>query len=55
MDLADQEGALADQEALEALTALGYSVTQARDALKQVPKEGDISGRIRQALKNLGK
>src|SRR3989344_1342356 len=55
VDLADQEGALADQEALEALTALGYSVTQARDALKQVPKEGDISGRIRQALKNLGK
>lgn len=56
MDLADQEGALADHEALEALTALGYSATQARDALKTVPREvTDVSLRIRQALKNLGK
>lgn len=55
-DLADQEEARADQEAQEALTALGYSVTQAREALKLVPADvTDLSLRVRQALKNLGK
>lgn len=56
VDLADQEGALRDQEALEALSALGYSVTEARDALKLLPPDiTDVGARIRQALKNLGK
>ena len=57
VDIADQEVALRDQEALEALTGLGYSVTEARDALKLASAdEGkDVSTRIRQALKNLGK
>lgn len=54
--LADAAGALADQEALEALTALGYSVTEARDALKAVPSEiSGVQNRLRQALRNLGK
>lgn len=52
----DQASALAGQDALEALTSLGYSVSQAREALKLVaPDVTDVSARIRQALKNLGK
>lgn len=52
----DQESALAGQDAIEALTSLGYSVTEAREALKLVsPEIKDVSLRIRQALKNLGK
>ncbi len=52
----DQAGALVGQEALEALTALGYSVTEAREALKLVPVEvSDVGARVRQALKNLGR
>ena len=52
----DQESALAGQDALEALTSLGYSVTEACEALKLVaPDIQDVSARIRQALKNLGK
>jgi Holliday junction DNA helicase RuvA len=52
----DQASALAGQDAIEALTSLGYSVSQAREALKIVaPDIQDVSARIRQALKNLGK
>lgn len=52
----DQESALAGQDAIEALTSLGYSVTQAREALKLVaPDIKDVGMRIRQALKSLGK
>lgn len=55
-DIHEAGGALADQEAIEALTALGYSVSQARDALKALPKDvTDISTRIRMALQSLGK
>ncbi len=45
-----------DAEALEGLQSLGYSVREARDALKQLPE--DITGtgeRITAALKQLGK
>lgn len=45
-----------DQEALEAMRSLGYSASEARDALRQVP--GDIetgSERLREALKLLGR
>ena len=56
MDLADQSSALIDQDAIEALTSLGYSVTEAREGLKMVPASiTDVSARIRQTLKNLGK
>lgn len=53
----DEDGdASASQDALEALTSLGYSITDAREALKLVPVDvTDISARIRGALKNLGK
>lgn len=52
----DHADAAAGQEALEALTSLGYSVTEAREALKLVsPEIKDVGTRIRQALKNLGK
>ena len=44
-----------DEEALEAMRALGYSLQEARDALKKVPStiEGS-SARLREALKVLG-
>ncbi len=46
-----------DQEAhaLEALTSLGYSQSQAKDALKQVKNPTDLSDRVRQALQLLAK
>lgn len=56
LDVHDQAGALADQEALEALTALGYTVTEAREALKLVPADvQDVGERLRRAMKCLGK
>ena len=43
-------------DALEALKSLGYSHSEARDALKEVPKEiAGTSDRIKHALKMLGK
>ncbi len=55
-DLTDHTEARTDQEALDALLALGYSLVQAREALKNIPADvTDLSGRIRQALKNLAK
>ena len=51
-----KEWRAADSEAIEALVSLGYSVSQAREALKSVPeKVKDVSERVRAALKNLGK
>lgn len=49
-------GAL-DQEAqaLEALVSLGYSHSQAKDALKQVKNPVDLSDRVRKALQLLAK
>lgn len=45
-----------EQDALEALQSLGYSLREAREALKQVPKEiEDTNNRIKEALKFLGK
>ncbi len=44
-----------DQEALEALKALGYSGNEARDALREVPSEfSNANDRLREALKLLG-
>lgn len=52
----DQSLARADSEAIEALASLGYSVSQAREALKDVPESmKDVSERVRAALKSLGK
>jgi Holliday junction DNA helicase RuvA len=45
-----------DREAIDALVSLGYSATQARDALKLVPADiSDISDRVREALRMLGR
>lgn len=63
-ELKDKLGALSmeiptalrgDEEALEAMRSLGYSVAEARDALRKVPHtiEGG-SARLREALKLLG-
>jgi Holliday junction DNA helicase RuvA len=44
-----------DEEALEAMRALGYSQTEARDALRKVPAEVEkSSARLREALRILG-
>ena len=44
-----------DEEALEALRALGYSQAEARDALRKVPQEiQGGSARLREALKIVG-
>ena len=44
-----------DEEALEAMRALGYSQAEARDALRKVPQEIERSGeRLREALRILG-
>jgi len=52
----DKEEAVIDSDAIEALVSMGYSVTEARDALKAVPKDvKDVGQRIKSALKNLGK
>lgn len=45
-----------DAEALEALQSLGYSIKEARDSLKSLPKDINGTGeRITAALKQLGK
>ena len=49
MDLG-QEG-----EAMEALVALGYTLSQAKDALKEDAKGKTLEQRVREALKLLGK
>ncbi len=41
-------------DALAALQSLGYSQTEARDALKKVTPEADTNSKIREALKILG-
>lgn len=53
---AGADAALAgDEEALEALRALGYSMQEAREALRTVPAEiAKPSERLREALKSVG-
>jgi len=52
----EKEGAVSDSDAIEALVAMGYSVAEARDALKMVPSDiKDIGQRVTIALKNLGR
>jgi Holliday junction DNA helicase RuvA len=48
--------AAGDSDALEALIAMGYSVNEARNALKLLPKEiQDVGQRVKMALKSLAK
>jgi len=52
----EKEGTVSDVDAIEALIGMGYTVTEARDALKMVPQDvKDIGQRVGMALKNLGK
>jgi Holliday junction DNA helicase RuvA len=45
-----------DSEALDALVALGYKLTEAREALRKIPEDiKDIGEKVKQALKVLGK
>lgn len=53
---ASEGGIVASAEEIDALMALGYSMQQAREALKQVDSKIKDSGeRIRQALKKMGR
>lgn len=52
----EKEGATIDADVVEALVAMGYSFTQARDMLKSVPAEvTNVGERIKLALKGLRK
>jgi len=52
----EKSDVMADSDALEALTSMGYSVFESREALKMVSLEiKDVSERVKLALKNLGK
>lgn len=56
LSVGEKEGIVADSDALEALTSMGYSVSEAREALKLVPKEVQVvEERIKLALKSLGR
>lgn len=56
MTMGEKEEVTVDMDAVEALVGMGYSVTEARDALKGVPKDiKDVGARIREALKGLGR
>lgn len=47
---------LIDSDALDALTALGYSLKDGRDALRRVPPEiSGIGNRVKEALRILGR
>ena len=51
----EKEEVSVDADALEALTTMGYTITEARDALKAVPQDiKDVGARVKMALKNLG-
>jgi len=56
MPESEKEGAIADSDAIEALVGMGYTVTEAREVLKSVPKDvKEVGERIKIALRNLGK
>lgn len=56
VELHNTAQAFADQDVLEALATMGYSVSDAREALKVVSLDiQDVGARIKQALKILGR
>lgn len=56
LTIGEKEEVVADSDALEALASMGYSVTEARKALKNVSKNvKDVGERVKLALKNLGR
>ena len=45
-----------DSDALEALVAMGYSISEARETLKLIPADiDDVGQRVKLALRNLGR
>jgi Holliday junction DNA helicase RuvA len=56
LSVGEKEEAVIDSDAIEALVSMGYSVSDARDALKMVSLEiKDVGARIKEALRNLGR
>ena len=56
MSEGDRRKAIGDTDAIDALVGMDYTVSEARDALKTVPKDvKDIREKIKRALKGLGK
>jgi Holliday junction DNA helicase RuvA len=56
MPQADKDQSVTDSDAIEALVSMGYSVSDARDALKLVSADiKDVGERVKLALRNLGK
>lgn len=56
MPESEKDHTISDSDSIEALTSMGYSVSEARDALKTVPESvKDIGQRVGAALKSLGK
>jgi len=56
MSVGEKDEAVSDSDAIEALVSMGYSVSEARDALKLVsPDIKDIGQRVGAALRSLGK
>ena len=56
MPESEKEETVSDVDSIEALVTMGYSVTEARDALKALPKDvKDIGARVKLALKSLGR
>ncbi len=52
----EEEGISVDADALEALTTMGYSVSEAREALKEIPRDiTDVGDRVKAALRMVGK
>ncbi|MDH4330009.1 MAG: Holliday junction branch migration protein RuvA [Candidatus Moranbacteria bacterium] len=55
LDIEDTEKLIADSDAVDALVSMGYSVTEAREALKNVsPDISDVGERVKAALRNVG-
>lgn len=55
LPIMEEEGISLDTDTLEALTTMGYSVNEAREALKNIPKDiVDVGDRVRYALRGIG-
>jgi len=52
----ERKDAMAGNDALDALVVMGYSASEAREALKSIPKNiTDVGERVKAALRSLGK
>lgn len=52
----ERKDAMAGNDALDALVVMGYSTSEAREALKNIPKNiTDVGERVKAALRNLGR